>query len=92
MEKMRSLLQNSLSRSLGALSPQDRLSMAWVIVCGKVLCSRSSVVGYDEGIVKVEVLEGAWLEEVKNISHHLQRELPRISGVPVRELHFIVKR
>jgi hypothetical protein len=92
MEKMRALLQNSLGRSLRALSQEDRLSMAWMILCGKALGARSSIVGYTDGAVKIEVLEGAWLEEVRSMREHLQRELPRIAGVPVTELHFIVKK
>jgi hypothetical protein len=92
MEKMRALLQNSLGRSLRALPDEDRLSMAWMILCGRSLAARSSVAGYSDGIVKIEVFEGAWLEEVRNMRDQLQRELPRISGVPVTELHFIVKK
>jgi hypothetical protein len=92
MEKIRSVLQNSLGRSLRALPDEDRLSVAWMIVCGKILGARSSIVGYNEGIVKIEVLEGAWLEQVKSMTDHFKRELTRISGVSVRELHFIVKR
>jgi hypothetical protein len=92
MEKIRSMLQNSLGRSLRALPDEDRLSMAWMIVCGKILGARSSVVGYHAGIVKIEVLEGAWLEQMKSMTDHFKRELPRISGIPVTELHFIVKR
>jgi hypothetical protein len=66
--------------------------MAWVTVCGRALGARSNVVGYSQGIVKIEVSEGAWFEEVRSMTDHLKRELPRISGVPVRELHFIVKK
>jgi len=92
MEKMRALLQNSLRRSFSALAEEDRLSMAWMILCGRVVGARSSVIGYSDGIVKIEVFDGTWLEEVRRMRDHLQRELARISGVPVTELHFIVKR
>lgn len=92
MERMRDVIKSGLRRELSALSGQDRLSLAWVAVCGPALAGRSSVVGYDDGVVRVQVSEGAWLEEIKSIREYLEAELARIAGVKVSTLHFIVKR
>lgn len=92
MEGMRDLLRaGTLRRSLRGLQAKDRLAATWLVVCGKALANRSSVVGYGDAVVEIEVLEG-WLDEVKSMKEHLKMELPRISGIPVSELHFIVKR
>ncbi|HEY0161720.1 MAG TPA: DciA family protein [Edaphobacter sp.] len=74
------------------LSVDDRLTMAWMVACGPAMAGKASVVGYDEGVVRVEVGEGAWVAELRNLSGHLEAELARISGVKVTKLHFIVKR
>ena len=66
--------------------------MAWLAACGPVLAGRGVVVGYDEGIVSIEVREGAWLHEMRNMSSHLEAELSQIAGIKVTKLHFIVKR
>lgn len=50
------------------------------------------MVGYDEGAVRIEVRETTWLEEMRNMSEHLARELARVAGMKVTGLHFIVKR
>jgi hypothetical protein len=50
------------------------------------------VVDYKDALVTAEVLDGAWLGELRVMKEHLKLELTRISGVPVAELHFIVKR
>lgn len=92
MDRMRDVIKSGLREGLRAFSPQDRLSMAWIAACGPVLAERGSVVGYDNGVVKVEVSDGAWLEEMKSISGHLETELARIAGVEVTKLHFKVKR
>jgi hypothetical protein len=62
------------------------------VACGKALADRGTVISCDEAIVKVEVLDSAWLEEFAAMRESLRLELSRISGVPVTELHFIVKR
>ena len=66
--------------------------MAWLATCGPALAGRGAVVGYDEGVVSVEVREKAWLDEMCNMSSHLEAELGRIAGIKVTKLHFIVKR
>jgi sulfur relay (sulfurtransferase) DsrC/TusE family protein len=66
--------------------------MAWVVVCGKALAGHSSVVGYEQGAVQIEVQETAWLDEIRNMSEHLARELARVAGMKVTKLHLIVKR
>lgn len=91
MEGIRAVLARSMGRSLGGLTPADKLAAAWVIVCGRTLAERGTVVGYDEGVVRVEVRDRAWLEQMHSMSGHLQAELARIAGVRVSKLHFEVK-
>lgn len=67
--------------------------MAWTIACGKTLAQRGTMIGYDQsGVLQIEVLDRVWLNEMENMRDHLKSELTRITGVPVTELHFIVKR
>lgn len=92
MERMLDVARTALRGGLRSFSYQDRVSMAWVAVCGPVFAGRGTVIGYDEGVVSVEVTEGAWLQEMRNMSSHLEVELGRIAGIKVTKLHFIVKR
>jgi hypothetical protein len=82
----------TLRRSLSTLSVEDRLAAAWLVACGKALANRSTVISCEDAIVRIEVLDSAWLEEFAAMKECLKLELARISGVPVHELHFIVKR
>jgi hypothetical protein len=66
--------------------------MAWVVVCGATLASHGSVMGYDDGVVKVEISEQVWLKEMRSMSEHLAAELGRVAGIKVTKLHLIVKR
>jgi len=87
LEGMRDLLKGSLARSLGALSDQDRLAAAWPVACGKTMAGRGTVVGYADGIVRVQVDDGAWLRQLTSMRGQLAGEMARIAGVTVSEIH-----
>jgi len=92
VDAMRDLLKGALGRSLRALQEEDRLAAAWLVACGRVLAEHGTVVGYANGVVRVEVDGGAWLEQLKSMRTGLEAELARIAGVPVTGIHFVVKR
>jgi hypothetical protein len=92
LEGMRDLLKASLGESLGALSDEDRLMAAWPVVCGKAMAGRGIVMSYADGVMLVQVEDGAWLRQLTNMRGQLVREMARIAGVPVREIHFEMKR
>jgi hypothetical protein len=88
LEGMRDMLRGSLGRSLQALQEEDRLSAAWPVACGKAMAERGQVVGFENGVVRVEVEDGMWLQQMFSTRRQLAGELARISGVTVREIHF----
>jgi Dna[CI] antecedent, DciA len=92
MERMRDVMKAGLWRGLSSLPQQDRLAMAWLVVCGRPLAGRGSVVGFSDGVVKIEVRDPAWLEEMRSMSGHLESELARVAGMKITKLHFIVNR
>lgn len=92
LEGMRDLLKVSLRRSLGALADEDRLAAAWALACGKVMAERATVVGYSDGIVRVQVEDSAWLRQLISIRGQLAGEMARIAGIRVSDIHFEMKR
>lgn len=88
LEGMRDLLKGSLGRSLEGLREEDRLAAAWPVACGKVLAGRGKVVGYADGVVRVQVEDGAWLQQLMSMRGQLAAEMARIAGVRVSEIHF----
>jgi predicted nucleic acid-binding Zn ribbon protein len=92
MEGMRELLKAALGRSLAGLSDEDRLAAAWTVACGKTMAEHGAVVGYVEGVVRVEVADFAWLRQLVSMRGQLAHEMARIAGVKVTEIHFESKR
>lgn len=92
MEGMRDLLKGALGRSLSELDEEDRLASAWPVVCGSAMAARGSVVGYADGVVRIEVEDATWLRQLESMRNQLATELARTAGVRVAEIHFEKKR
>ena len=92
MEAMRELLRGSLKRTLGGIREQDRLAAAWTVACGRAMAEHGTVVGYADGVVRVEVNSAEWLRQVTSLSALLQREMARIAGLPIGAIHFELKK
>jgi predicted nucleic acid-binding Zn ribbon protein len=92
MEGIRDLLKRSLGQSLNSLRDEDRLAAAWPVACGKTMAERGTVVGYDDGVLRVQVEDGAWLQQLMSMRGQLAGEMARIAGVRVSEIHFEMKR
>jgi hypothetical protein len=92
MEAMRELLRGSLGRSLRDLRDEDRLAAAWTVACGRAMAERGVVVGYDEGVVRIEVADAVWMRQMMSLRGVLEREMAKIAGLPVAGIHFELKK
>ena len=92
MEAMRELLRGSLRSSLSGMREQDRLAAAWTVACGHAMAEHGTVVGYEAGVVRVEVAGAVWMRQMISLGGVLQREMARISGLPVAAIHFELKK
>lgn len=87
MEGMRTLLRNSLARSLRTLSEEDRLAAALPVVCGSALAAHCAVVELDrERTLHLRVSNADWLGSLLGMRDVLLRDLARVAGVPLDAL------
>jgi len=92
MEAMRDVLRGTLGRSLRGISEEDRLAAAWTVACGCAMADRGRVAGYAAGIVRIEVADPTWLRQMISLRSTLEREMVRISGLPVTGIDFRLQR
>jgi hypothetical protein len=92
LEGMRDLVRGSMGRSLRALTEEDKLAAAWPVACGKAMAERGAVVGYVDGVVLLQVADDVWMRQIMSTRTQLAREMARIAGVKVSEIHFEMKR
>jgi predicted nucleic acid-binding Zn ribbon protein len=92
IQGMRDVLRGSLARSLAALSEADRLASAWPVACGRVMAEHGELISFEQGNLRIQVSDGAWLRQMLSMRNQLQHELARIAGVPITGIHFELKR
>ena len=92
MEAMRDILRGNLARSLRGVRDEDRLAAAWSVACGRAMAERGTVVGYDEGVVRVQVADSVWMHQMVSLRSVLAREMATIAGLPVATIHFELKK
>jgi predicted nucleic acid-binding Zn ribbon protein len=92
MDSMRDLLKRNLARSLEALPSADRLAAAWPVACGKAMAERGEIVGFEDGVLRIEVRDPAWLDQMRAMSAVLQSQMAKIAGVKIAAIHFELKR
>jgi len=92
MEAMRDVLRGGLGRSLRDLRDEDRLAAAWTVACGRAMADHGAVIGYEAGVVRVEVADAVWLRQMNSLRGVLERELERIAGLKVSGIEFELKR
>jgi len=92
MEAMRDLLRGTMRRSLRGIREEDRLEAAWTVACGRAMAEHGAVVGYTAGVVRIEVADALWMRQMISLSGVLEREMARISGLPITAIHFELKK
>ncbi|HEY5056623.1 MAG TPA: DciA family protein [Acidobacteriaceae bacterium] len=88
MDALRDYIRTHLARSLS--DPDARLAAAWTVACGRAMAGRGSIAAYDSATATVRILvaDSVWLQQMTSLRSTLTRDLARISGLPVRDLHF----
>ena len=92
MDSMRDMLKKNLARSLDTLPVADRLAAAWPVACGTAMAARGEIVGFENGVVEVQVQDAVWLDQMRSMGAVLQSELAKIAGVKIAGIHFEVKK
>jgi hypothetical protein len=88
MEAMRDILRGTLGKSLRGIGEEDRIAAAWTVACGCAMADRGRVIGYETGIVRIEVADPTWLRQMISLRSVLEREMARIACLPVTGIHF----
>ena len=92
MEAMRDVLRGGLGRGLRDLRDEDRLAAAWTVACGRAMADHGVVIGYEAGVMRVEVADVVWLRQMSSLRGGLEREVARIAALPVAKIEFELKR
>jgi hypothetical protein len=91
MENLRDLLRSSLASALDGLTPEDRISTCWPVVCGPAIAQRTRILSFTENTLQIAVFDAIWLQQMKDLHAKFLHDLPRISKVPVNAILYSVR-
>ena len=71
---------------------QDRLAAAWTVACGRAMAEHGAVVGYEAGVVRVEVADAVWMRQMISLRRRAGARDGAHRGLPVAAIHFELKK
>jgi hypothetical protein len=66
-------------------------SVVWPWVCGRAVAQRTKVLGFSDGVLRVEVPDAAWLSQLSALSEKYRAGVNTVVPEPVRRIVFHVQ-
>ena len=89
MEPVRTGLRNIMSELLRARPAEEAVVLAWPLVCGQEVASRTRAVSFAEGCLIVEVQDAAWRAQLFAFTSRYASGYNDLLGPQVRSIKFL---
>lgn len=90
MQQAGSDLERIVAQSLRQAPPAQAPLMAWPVVCGSAVAERTRALSYDDGILRVAVVDSGWKSELQSLAPQYLASINRYTPRPVRRIEFVV--
>lgn len=92
MQQASSGLEKIVAQSLRQAPPAEAPLMAWPVVCGSAVAERTRAIGFDGGVLRVEVADAGWKAELQSLAPKYLVAINRYTTEAVHRIEFIVAR
>ena len=92
MEPIRTGLRNIMSDFLKKQPPEEAAVLAWPVVCGAEVASRTRAVSFSEGRLTIEVPDANWRTQLSEFTPRYLSSLNELLPAVVKEVRFQVCR
>jgi hypothetical protein len=89
MEPVRTGLRNIMSDILRSRPAEEAVMLAWPLVCGQEVASRTRAVSFAEGSLTVEVADAAWRAQLLAFTARYTSGYKDLLGPLVRSINFL---
>jgi hypothetical protein len=90
MEQAGTGLEKIVAQSLRHASPADAPVLAWPVVCGSRVAERTRALGYESGVLRVEVSDAGWKSELQTLAPRYLAMINRYTTERVSRIEFVV--
>ena len=88
MEPVRTGLRQLMSELLRARPAEEAVLLAWPLVCGREVATRSQAVSFSDGKLVVEVADAAWRSQLQSFAPRYLSGYEELLGPLVRSVEF----
>jgi hypothetical protein len=90
MEHAGSTLQRAVGQALRRSVPGEAAVLAWPLVCGVTVAERTRALKLADGILRVEVPDAVWREQLKALAPRYIAKLNGYAGKHVQGIAFVL--
>ena len=84
-------LETIIAKALQRAPANESALLAWPVACGSAVADRTRALSFSDGILRVEVADGAWQRELASLAPRYVALINKYSATPVKRIEFVVK-
>ena len=84
-------LENIVAKALHRAPAAESPLLAWPVACGSAVAERTRAVSFADGVLRVEVANAGWRQELAALAPRYVATINRYSAAAVRRIEFVVK-
>ena len=92
LEQAGSGLERIVAQSLRQAPANQAPLMAWPVVCGSAVAERTRALGFEGGVLRVEVADAGWKSELQALAPRYVGTINRYTTETVERIEFVVAR
>src|SRR5947199_10701623 len=92
MESVRTGLRQIMQDLLRARPPEEAVLLAWPLVCGKEVATRTMAASFSDGTLTVEVSNVSWRSQLQSFAPRYLSGYEGLLGPVVKSVQFRMKR
>ncbi len=90
MERARSGLQKIMAEALRHTAAEDGPALAWPLVCGSAVAARTRVLGFADGVLRVEAQDETWRKQLLDFAPAYLASLNQLVRERIVRIEFTV--
>jgi hypothetical protein len=83
-------LEKIVTQSLRQMPANEAPLIAWPLVCGSVVAERTRALGFEAGVLRIEVADAGWKAELQSLAPKYLAGINQYTNETVYKLDFVV--
>ena len=90
MEHVAAGIEKIVAQSLRKAPNGQSPLLAWPVVCGSAVAQRTRALGFEDGVLRVEVPDAGWKSELQALAARYLAAINRYSAEAVERIDFVI--